>query len=136
MAGYGPPPGPYVGFQPTMPPVGFEIHQSGYPPNDNRPGYPNPPPQDIYYPSTNEYNSFSNPPISVPSDPSYHRHGYENFDNLPPVGFERVGNSKDEDSATASGVKLDDRGTAALPIFKGGSDIELNVGSSKVCNIL
>lgn len=100
MAGYGPPPGPYVGFQPSVQPIGFELHQQpDYPPHNNGPGYP--PPQDIYRPTTNEYASYPNPAV-----PSYHHHGDGNSDNLPPVGFEGISKRQDPDTATASGVKL------------------------------
>lgn len=99
MAGYGPPPGPYVGFQPSAQPIGFEMHQPGYPSHDNGPGYP--PAQDIYRPTTNEYANYANP-----ATPSYHHHGDENSDSLPPVGFEGVPSNQDPDTATASGVKL------------------------------
>lgn len=101
MAGYAPPPGPYMGFQPTAQPIGFEMHQPGYPPPNNGPGYPNPPAHDIYRPTTNEYPSYAKP-----ATPSYHHHGDENADNLPPVGFEGISNHQDPETATASGVKL------------------------------
>lgn len=124
MAGYGPPPGPYGGFQASGgQPIGFEMHQQGYPPYDSRPGYPPPPPQDIYHPATNDYNNFANP--VTPSGPSYHHHGDENGDNLPPVGFEGIGSQKDQDTATTSGVKLVDRESPVPPISsqpsRGGS---------------
>lgn len=101
MAGYAPPPGPYMGFQPSAQPIGFELHQPGYPPPNNGPGYPNPPAHDIYRPTTNEYPSYAKP-----ATPSYHHHGVENDDNLPPVGFEGISNNQDSETATASGVKL------------------------------
>lgn len=101
MAGYAPPPGPYTGFQPSAQPIGFELHQPGYPPPNNGPGYPNPPAHDIYRPTTNEYPSYAKP-----ATPSYHHHGVENDDNLPPVGFEGISNHQDSETATASGVKL------------------------------
>lgn len=104
MAGYGPPPGPYIGFQPGVQPIGFEMHNQGYPPpgNYNSPGYPPPPPQDIYHPTRND--NFGSP--ATPAAPSYHNHGGENDDNLPPVGFEGIAKPKDQDTATTSGVKL------------------------------
>ena len=105
MAGYGPPPGPYVGFQPSVQPIGFELHQQpGHPPYDNGPGYPNPPSQDIYRPTTNEYASYPNP-----ANPSYHHHGGDDSDNLPPVGFEGISMRQDPDVATASGVKIHEK---------------------------
>ena len=137
MAGYGPPPGPYVGFQPSVQPIGFEMHQPGYPPGDSRPSYPPPPSQDIYHPSTNDYNTFASP--AAPSGPSYHHHGDENGDNLPPVGFEGIGNRNDQDSATTSGVKLLDRESPVPPILSQRSDVEshqINVKPSQVCIII
>lgn len=129
MAGYGQPPGPYPGFQPSAQPIGFEMQQPAYPPRDNSLGYPPPPSQDIYQPHTNDYNSFNNPQVTVPS---YHHHGYESRDNLPPVGFEGVGKPKDQDAATASGVKLDDReARSSETSSKHRSDIELLVESPK-----
>ena len=131
MAGYGAPPGPYAGFQPSVQPIGFEMHQPGYPPRDNSLGYPPPPPQEIYQPHTNEYNSFSSPQVTAPS---YHHHGHESGDNLPPVGFEGVAKPKDQDAATTSGVKLDDREAPSSQISsKHRSDTELLVESQKVC---
>ena len=137
MAGYGPPPGPYVGFQPSVQPIGFEMHQPAYPPHDNRPGYPPPPSRDIYHPSRNEYNTFSGPP-ATPTAPSYHHHGDENGDNLPPVGFEQVANQRDQDTATTSGVKLDDRECPVPPIYDQISDSEsreLQLDRTKVCSL-
>lgn len=129
MAGYGQPPGPYPGFQPSAQPIGFEMQQPAYPPRDNSLGYPPPPSQDIYQPHTNDYNSFNNQQVTVPS---YHHHGYESRDNLPPVGFEGVGKPKDQDAATASGVKLDDReARSSETSSKHRSDIELLVESPK-----
>ncbi|XP_020601882.1 anoctamin-4-like isoform X1 [Orbicella faveolata] len=101
MAGYAPPPGPYMGFQPNAQPIGFEMHQPGYPPPNNGPGYPEPPAHDIYRPTTNDYPSYAKP-----ATPSYHHHGDENADNLPPVGFEGISNHQDPETATASGVRL------------------------------
>ncbi|XP_073240805.1 anoctamin-5-like [Porites lutea] len=114
MAGYGPPPGPYIGFQPGVQPIGFEMHNQGYPPPDNynSPGYPPPPPQDIYHPTRND--NFASP--ATPAAPSYHNHGGENDDNLPPVGFEGITKPKDQDTATTSGVKLHERESPVPPI--------------------
>lgn len=115
MAGYGPPPGPYIGFQPGVQPIGFEMHNQGYPPPDNynSPGYPPPPPpQDIYHPTRND--NFATP--ATPAAPSYHNHGGENDDNLPPVGFEGITKPKDQDTATTSGVKLHERESPVPPI--------------------
>ncbi|KAK2563653.1 Anoctamin-5 [Acropora cervicornis] len=129
MAGYGQPPGPYPGFQPSAQPIGFEMQQPAYPPRDNSLGYPPPPSQDIYQPHTNDYNSFSNPQVTVPS---YHHHGYESRDNLPPVGFEGVAKPKDQDAATTSGVKLDDReARSSETSSKHRSDMDLLVESPK-----
>lgn len=132
MAGYGQPPGPYPGFQPSAQPIGFEMQQPAYPPHDNSLGYPPPPSQDIYQPHTNDYNGFSNPQVTVPS---YHHHGYESRDNLPPVGFEGVAKPKDQDAATTSGVKLDDReARSSETSSKHRSDMDLLVESpKKVC---
>ena len=129
MAGYGPPPGPYAGFQPNVQPIGFEMHHQGYPPRDNRPGYPPPPPQDMYHPTRNEYNSYANPSpaIPTPTTPSYHKHGDENGDNLPPVGFEGISTPKDPDTATTSGVKLSDRESPVPPILSQPSSSESRI---------
>ena len=111
MAGYAPPPGPYVGFQPSSQPIGFEMHQPGYPPPNSGPGYPmNPPAQDIYRPTTNEYANYAKP-----ATPSYHHHGDENADNLPPVGFEGIPSHQDPDTATASGVRLLENSSESPP---------------------
>ena len=139
MAGYGPPQGPYVGFQPSVQPIGFEMHQPPYPPHDNSPGYPPPPSRDIYHPSTNDYNTFSGPP-ATPTAPSYHHHGDENGDNLPPVGFEPIASQKDQDTATTSGVKLDDRESPVPPInhdqiSDSDSSHRLQVNPTKVCSL-
>ena len=90
-----------MGFQPNAQPIGFEMHQPGYPPPNNGPGYPEPPAHDIYRPTTNDYPSYAKP-----ATPSYHHHGDENADNLPPVGFEGISNHQDPETATASGVRL------------------------------
>lgn len=121
MAGYAPPPGPYVGFQPSAQPIGFEMHQPGYPTPNSGPGYP--PAQDIYRPSSNEYTSYAKPVT-----PSYHHHGDENADNLPPVGFEGISSHQDPDTATASGVKLVDnsRTSPVPPIYNQPSDEDLH----------
>lgn len=134
MAGYGPPPGPYVGFQPNAQPIGFEMHHAPYPPHENRTGYPPPPSQDLYRPSTNDYNAFSGPP-ATPTGPSYHHHGDQNGDNLPPVGFEGIGNQKDQDTATTTGIKLVDRDSPVPPILHKHSDDEshqINIKSGEV----
>ena len=128
MAGYGPPPGPYAGFQPNVQPIGFELHHQGYPPSDNSPGYPPPPSQDMYYPTRNEYSSYANPSPAMPTTPVYHKHGDENGDNLPPVGFEGIAAPKDQDTATTSGVTLSDRESPVPPILKQPSHGESRMG--------
>lgn len=129
MAGYAPPPGPYLGFQPNAQPIGFEMHQPGYPPPNNGPGYPNPPAQDIYRPTTTEYPSYAKP-----ATPSYHHHGDENADNLPPVGFEGISNHQDPETATASGVKLLESSRESPPVYPQplGEDSHRDV---EVCNM-
>ena len=77
MAGYGPPPGPYTGFQTSVQPIGFEMHQPVYPSHDNRPGCPLPPLQDVYHPTKNDYNTFAAP--ATPFETSaYDHHRDEN----------------------------------------------------------
>ena len=115
------------------------MHQPPYPPHDNSPGYPPPPSRDIYHPSTNDYNTFSGPP-ATPTAPSYHHHGDENGDNLPPVGFEPIASQKDQDTATTSGVKLDDRESPVPPInhdqiSDSDSSHRLQVNPTKVCSL-
>ena len=133
MAGYAPPPGPYMGFQPSAQPsaqpIGFEMHQPGYPSPNNGPGYPNPPAHDIYRPTTNDYPSYPKP-----ATPSYHHHGDENADNLPPVGFEGISNHQDPETATASGVKLleSSRETPVPPVHTQSLDSPRDV---EVCSI-
>ncbi|XP_022783633.1 uncharacterized protein LOC111324353 [Stylophora pistillata] len=142
MAGYEAPPGPYAGFQPSVQPIGLEMHQQpGYPLYDNGPGYPNPPSHDIYRP-TNEYASYPNP-----STPSYHHHGDSDSDNLPPVGFEGISKHQDPETATASGVKILEKSRESpvpppdynRPLEKDShrvpltSDVEMNSGEFMAC---
>lgn len=79
MAGVGPPPGPYLGFQSSVQPIGFERFQLDNPAaDDNRPaGSPLPPSQDTYQPTCN-LNANYDIAVSLPATSTTHPyHQYE-----------------------------------------------------------
>lgn len=104
MAGVGPPPGPYLGFQSSVQPIGFERFQLDNPAaDDNRPaGSPLPPSQDTYQPTCN-LNANYDIAVSLPATSTTHPyHQYEgeiseNGVKLPYVGFEWIA-KEDEDT--------------------------------------
>ena len=106
MAGVCPPSGPYLGFDSSFQPIGFERFQLDNPPaDDNRPaGSPLPPSQSIYQPtcSLNANNGDFCLPATSTTHPYHQYEGKicENGVKLPYVGFEWIA-KEDQDTKVA-----------------------------------